>query len=182
MKAKLFILIGAGLLTGNLAGCFSKSPAGDLEGLPAGCEKKLVHGQPGAGKCEYDGTSIDFKLQGEGFDPAVFDKMQKLNLDAFYNPTAAPYPGVISTTINCGESYKPKDVTLASSSSQFVGQKIFANSRHQIGACGESDVKFVVFQGRLSCLNKNRNFKFELSLPMDKENLAQNIVQGLQCP
>jgi hypothetical protein len=87
--------------------------------------------------------------------PEKFDNFLRAKVSTFYRVMFVPYPGFISQTTECAPKYKSLEVNIENQEIKFVGFRIFAGARRQLGTCAEENIAFRVYLGRFQCVRKN---------------------------
>ena len=77
----------------------------------------------------------------------------------------APYPGQLSKTLSCPETFLPKE--LDASGDQLLVMQLFANARFSYGGCDESLLRYRSTMGLIYLRESGRFFQVEYFEPVD---------------
>jgi len=77
----------------------------------------------------------------------------------------APYPGQLSKTLSCPETFLPKE--LETSGDQLLVMQLFANARFSYGGCDESLLRYRSTMGLIYMRESGRFFQVEYFEPVD---------------
>lgn len=140
---------------------------------------------------EQDAGSWTYKAQDwevEIIGPASasiekFDNFLRAKLDTYFRVMFVPYTGFISQKTECENKYKPQEVSVESSSVRFVGFRLFAGERRQMGTCTPESITFRSYVGRLHCLKKKTYYELRFFERVSRsEEAFKDLLAKVTCP
>lgn len=107
------------------------------------------------------------------------------SLLGMYDISLSPYPGAISQTIRCDDSFKPNIAKITSDSGQVITYYSgLLNARQQYGACVENQIVYRGFAGMLYCDRLKKWAQIELIVPKDSswsQEDGMKFIRGIAC-
>lgn len=111
-----------------------------------------------------------------------FDNFLRAKVDTYFRVMYVPYSGFISQKTECDSKYKSLDVNIDHPELKFVGYRLFAGGRRQIGACTPENIAFRVYLGRLHCVRENAYYELRLFEPASSpEDSFKNLLKQTAC-
>ena len=108
------------------------------------------------------------KIDGESARKHVTNR--RYAVDSLFLDIAAPYPDVVTTTLECPEQFRPKVKEINIGNFETAYYEIFATERLTYGACSDDLIKYKTILTWAYCENSKNLFQMELFVPKSEFN------------